>query len=126
MSALQFPAARQPVVTTDPDSGVPTFTRPWFLFFQALYSRAGGSSGPTITQVLLDSDAGVGIEELQAITAQANNDLQLQTGPPLDALMQGLDGVLTIDALRTEIGDLREQVAELNKAIQALNQATSL
>lgn len=126
MTALQFPAARQPVITTDPLSGVPTFTRPWFLFFQALYSRGGGSVGPTVTQILLDSDAGVGIEELQAVTAQANNDLLLQAPPPLDALIQGLDGALNIDALRAEIGDLREQVAELNKAIQALNQATSL
>lgn len=126
MSALQFPAARQPVITTDAQSGVPTFTRPWFLFFEALYSRAGGTSGPTVTQIQLESDAGLNVEELQSVTNQSLSDLSLQTSPPLDALQLLMQIAADADALRIEVGALREIVAEMQKSVQDLSQSTLL
>lgn len=126
MSALQFPAARQPVVTTDLETGVPTFTRPWFLFFQSLYTRVGGPFAPTVPEVAVDR-GGQGVMELQATTAQALSDLAIGDQTiPFDWMQFAIDAVVTNDALRTEIGALREEISEMKKTLNDLAQMTSL
>lgn len=143
--ALQLPAARTPVVLVDPQTGAPTFSRTWYLFFQAIYSRIGGSTDPDIT---IDHGVGLSVEGVQAIAAQASSDLSLNPQPALvdpqlfnqlvsdlgandlppglDWLQMTLDLAQTNDALRAEVGELREQFAELRKAIDGLGQMTSL
>ena len=44
MSAVTLPSPRTPVVTVDAQ-GVTTFSRAWFLFFQAQWLRTGGAAG---------------------------------------------------------------------------------
>ncbi len=39
-----LPGARTPVVNLDPNTGLMTFSRTWFLFFQALWLKTGGAS----------------------------------------------------------------------------------
>lgn len=110
---IKLPSPRQDVINTDAQSGVTMFTRPWFLFFQLVYQRIGGSLGAVtddlspantgyVLQAVNDQAPGSGIAETQAFFANADQSLEL----------------------RAEIGSLKDQVAELTKRFNDIQQGT--
>lgn len=102
MSSTRLPAARQPVIEIDPESGVNSFTRPWFLFFQFLFQQIGGAGAMTTTDLAQGVQSGT--EELRAM---------------MDTVTQGQD-------LRAEINGLRDKIAELEKTMADMQQGTTL
>lgn len=114
MSALKFPAARQPATELD-DRGFETFTRPWLLFFQQIYERVGGATGASSTDLnsSLFEDAGSG--ETNALLFAAEQALSQQ---PPDAL------VAVVESLLAEVSAQRDQIAELQKDLDAIRQGT--
>lgn len=114
MSAIKFPAERQPATMTD-DRGYETFTRPWLLFFQQLYERVGGAtgSGTTGIEASLFEDAGTSEANASLFTAEQSFG-QL----PPDALIQ------MVENLVAEVAAQRDQIAELQKDLDAIRQGT--
>lgn len=113
-AGIKLPSARQAVTSLN-EHGLPTFTRPWFLFFQQLYDRVGGATAPSITD--LDSnffeDAGSGETNAELFAFQSE---VRQAPPSLDSLVQ------RIEDLNNELAEQRALVAELIKTIQSLQQ----
>ncbi|WP_421883294.1 hypothetical protein [Methylibium sp.] len=118
--ALELIPPRVPL--TDPRTG--SITREWYRFFQALYQRAGGSSGETPEDLAQDMSDDGGLEELKATTFgieqqfgqlptvvfEESNDLT-----PANVLVQP-------DVIEAQLQALRDEVAELKKQVQALEQ----
>lgn len=103
------------VPVTDPQTGL--MTRDWYLFFQSMFIRVGGTNGTTIVinPDLLQDPPAVGTAEFTAIQLAA-----------LDALGQSPVSIpgTTFDDLLSEIRQTRDLVAELQKRIQDLQQGT--
>lgn len=116
MSALIIPSARQPVVVADAN-GNWAFSRPWFLFFQKLLDRVGGSSGDSIPDVIESVEADDGNSEttraLYALTDQV-------------ASLPGLPEFTPLDFMAEELRAVRDELTELRKAVEGLQQGTSL
>lgn len=93
---VKFPSARQPVWMRD-QSGLPVFTRPWFLFLQALWIRQGGASSPDTPDVVL--------QFAQEPVAQDSTPAALER-------------------LQGEVAQMRDEIAELYKEINSLRQGT--
>lgn len=115
MTTLIIPSARQPVVITDAN-GNTAFTRPWFLFFQRLLERIGGSSGEPIPDLIESADNGdSSAENSQALYALRD---QLESLPPQSqALFEFMAG---------ELQTVRDELAELRKDVEGLQQGTQL
>lgn len=107
--ALKFLPPR--VALMDPRSGL--ISREWYLFFQAVYDRIGGATGPSTTDLStsLFEDAGSG--ETNALLFELEQSVS-QTPAQYDQYVA--------DALLAEVSALREQVAELSKEIEAIKQ----
>jgi hypothetical protein len=115
-SPIKFPSARQPVTMVD-GNGQEVFTRPWFLFFQAVYERAGGAIGAgtgDLSESLFE-DAGSG--ETNALLFSAEQ-----------ALLQSIqtDQAVTLEVLVNEVLAQREQIAELVKELDSIKQGVQL
>jgi hypothetical protein len=110
--AIRFVPPRVQLV--NPQTGV--ISREWYLFFQGVFDRIGGATGPSLpdTYVSLFEDAGSSETNAALFVAEQ----ALQQLPP-SALAQ-------IDQLYAELNGLRELVSELTKEVEALKQATSL
>ena len=107
---LKFVPPRVPLL----DTRTGLISREWYLFFQGVFDRIGGANGPSSTDlsVSLFEDAGSGETNAALFTLdQALNQL------PQPAM-------LPADMLLAEVSDLREQVAELKKELDALKQST--
>lgn len=97
--AVTVPSAREPV--TYPDAtGKQVFSRSWFLFFQSIVERLGGSSGPGIGDIAESLDDG---------------DTDAQLASQLYALNDET-------RLRGEVNDLRAELAELRKTVEGMQQ----
>jgi hypothetical protein len=112
---IKLPSPRQPVVDIDPETKVAMFSRPWFLFFQLVFQRIGGSVGTT-TDELAPVDSG------QLPGSFALSDLA--QGPNPDFQGNFIDSVQALE-LRAVVGSLQDQVAELAKKFNDLQQGTS-
>lgn len=109
---IKFPSARQPVVDVD-DRGLQTFTRPWFLFFQQVFERVGGSISASTSDLAnsLFEDAGSGEANAEIFATQ-------QTFGQLPAFAQAQQ----IEALQTQLDEQRDLIAELIKEINNIKQ----
>ena len=80
-------------------------TREWYRFFEVLFYRVGGISASTPQEIISDTEQilgdDIGVEELRATFATELQSINL-----------------------AQIHSLREEVAELTKAVQALQQGT--
>lgn len=125
--ALKFVPPRVPLVT--PATGI--ISREWYMFFQGVFDRIGGSTGPNMFDLVQALPEDAGLEELKALLyATADSAAQsVQPQPDLfdDALAQSVQPQpnLLEDAL-AEIHNLREELAELTKTVQALQQGVSI
>lgn len=125
MTDIFFAPLRVPVTDS---AGL--MSREWYLFFQAMFLRVGGTSGSTIAinPDLLQSPLSEGTSELLALQLSAA-DAAGQIPPtipsiwPDDQSPPAIPGI-TFDDLLGELRQTRDQVAELTKRIQDLQQGT--
>lgn len=116
------------VALTDPRTGL--ISREWYLFFQGIYIRAGGATGPSTTDVSGSLFEDAGSSETNAMLFSLEDELkqapqsELLNTEPADQSPKYEQ--YTLDALTTELNGLRELVAELTKEVESLKQATSL
>lgn len=107
---LKFIPPRVPLL--DVRTGL--ISREWYLFFQGVFDRIGGANGPSVFDLSasLFEDAGSSETNAQLFSVeQALNQLPQQALTP-------------IDVLQAEMSELREQVAELKKELDAIKQGT--
>lgn len=107
--SLQFVPPRVPL--TDPRTGL--ISREWYLFLQGIFIRIGGSQGQSSTDIVQDLADDAGVEEMKA-TVFANQDAINQLRA--EALQA------TVDQLITEVQEQRDQITELQKSVQSLQQ----
>jgi len=88
-------------------------SREWYLFLQQLFNRVGGSSSQTPDDILQGVPNELGAAELLALQSTAADDAG-QVPVMLPATM--------FDDVIAELQQAREQVAELMKQIQGLQQ----
>lgn len=109
---LKFIPPRVPLL----DSRTGLISREWYLFFQGVFDRIGGSNGQSIPDVIQDLPDDAGLEELKAVTFSQLDGLG-QLPPQVEAIL--------VDAL-SELHSLRDQVAELTKTVQDLQQGINI
>lgn len=119
---IKFIPPRVPL--TDPRSGI--ISREWFLFFQGVFTRIGGATGPSTEDNAISAFEDAGSGETNAMLFSVEQALmQLpvseQPIPMCDQVPPYAPS--EIDQLQTELNGLRELVAEMAKDIQALKQA---
>lgn len=103
------------VPLTDPRTGL--MSREWYLFFQSLFIRVGGTSGTTILinpDLLQDPVSPGGAESLALQLAASDAFGQLPVAIPST----------TFDDVLSELQQTRDLVGELMKRIQDLQQGT--
>lgn len=100
--------------------------REWYLLFQAMFNRSGGSTGQSTDDLLQGIPNELGAAELLALQSSAA-DAAGQLPPSIPALT--LDdqsppviAQLPSNDLSAELNQARDQVAELQKRIQDLQQ----
>lgn len=108
-----FAPIRTPVV--DPATNL--MNREWYLFFQALWLRTGGTVAPSSDDILQNPDTTVNLSEALAGDASVTNLFSsLPTSQP----------TVVDQSILEVVAGLRDQVAELTKDIQELRQNPSL
>lgn len=122
VSVLSFP--RRIPITRDGQLGSDDFLR----FIEAAINRLGGPIAPTISELDMQQFADAGIEEGKALVASFAD--QAASGPLQDTapLLRAIEDAQTqppgvteqINALTTEVHELREIVHTLITEIQAL------
>lgn len=113
MSANPLFFAPYKVPLTDPQTGL--MSRAWYMFFQSLFNRVGGTAGQSNDDILQGVPNELGSAELLALQSSAA-DAAGQVPPTIpDA---------TFDDLLGELRQVRDQVAELAKSLQGLQQGT--
>jgi hypothetical protein len=124
MDSLKFVPQR--VKLTDGNNEI---TRPWYLFLQGLYIRVGGALGE-------DGETTADLAPVQSSDsvayALADSLGQAPSGVSSDNAAAGLDVAPAqydkpdINQILAELNALRDQVAELTKTVQDLQQGTML
>lgn len=111
--ALRFIPPRVQLV--DPRTGM--ISREWYLFLQGVFNRVGGANGASTTDITASLFEDAGSSETNALLFTAE---QAAGQNPLPADPQTLDLVLA------ELSAQRDQIAELIKAVQDLQQSVLL
>lgn len=109
--ALKFVPPRVPL--TDPRTGI--ISREWYLFFQGVFDRIGGANAPTPEDLSASFFEDAGSGETNALLFTVEQALS-QTPPAASDV--------ALDTLLGEVSELREQVAELRKELDAIRQGT--
>ena len=101
------------VQLTDPRTGM--VSREWYLFFQGVFNRIGGSNGAGTSDITESLFEDAGSSETNAMLFELEQAAgQYPTPQPL-AIEQ---------VLQAEISELRDTVAELKKDLDAIRQGT--
>lgn len=106
---IYFAPIRTPLVDTR--NGL--MAREWYLFFQALWLRTGGTQAPDTDDSPADTNQGLVADQVQISLDDSN---QLNQSP----LPQALDA--QVEQLFVMLAGQQDQIAELVKDIQALRQ----
>jgi hypothetical protein len=109
MSKLTLPRAGIPVILGD------RVSPEWFRFFHDLNERVGGVSGASNDDLSASQFEDAGIEETKALLARVA-DAAAQVPPQEQAF------VLALESLVSEVEEMRRQLRELTKAVEALQQ----
>lgn len=98
------------------DSRTGLMSREWYLFFQAMFFRIGGSTGQSNDDLLQGVPEELGAAELLASQLTA-----------FDAIAQTptVPAVVVYDTL-AEVNVMRDQIAELTKRLDDIQQGTML
>lgn len=135
MTTFTVPSSREPVTYIDP-SGKTAFSRSWFLFFQGLFERVGGASGTgtsDLAESIDDGDSDTQLaSQVYALTDEVRGAPPDTASADLYALADELRGLppdqplTTLDLLLGELNDLRSELTELRKAVEGIQQGTTL
>jgi hypothetical protein len=126
--ALRFVPPR--VAFVDISTGM--IAREWYLFLQGLFNRVGGANGSSTTDLVASLFEDAGSSETNArlfAVEQALGQAPLPFTPTADSPSEQLPAYqqfVQLDALQTELYELRETVAELKKDLDAIRQGTLL
>lgn len=116
MSALTVPSAREPVTYLDA-SGKTAFTRPWFLFFQNVRALLGGGTSGGIDDLQETIDDGDSDPQLAAALYALQDEVRKAPAPIAP---------VSDNALLAELNGVREEVAELRKLVEGIQQGATL
>lgn len=108
---IYFAPLRVPLV--DPQTGI--ISREWYLLFQAIFNRIGGTSGQSTDDLLQGMPNELGAAELLALQA---SDAQAAAQSPPMILGNSFDDLLG------EMRQTRDALAELGKQLQGIQQGT--
>jgi hypothetical protein len=111
--AIFFAPLRVPL--TDERTGL--MSREWYLFFQAMFLRIGGTNGQSNDDLLQGIPEELGAAELLALQISAADGIA-QTPPAIPAL--------TVNDLTGELQAMRDQMAEITKRLDDIQQGTLL
>jgi hypothetical protein len=111
--ALRFIPPRVQLV--DPRTGM--ISREWYLFFQGVFNRIGGSEGASTPDIVASLFEDAGSSETNAMLFTAEQSFGQQPAPTQFVLP---------DAADPEVAALRAEVAELKKVIDSVLQGTLL
>lgn len=112
--AIYFAPLKVPV--SDPRTGL--MSREWYLFFQAMFKRSGGTIAPTPDDSLQGVPDAIGTADLLALVAKAD-DAAAQTPPSIAPLPAFQD-------MSAELQTVRDQLAEVLKRLDDAQQGTQL
>jgi hypothetical protein len=94
------------------------FNRTWYLFFQSVFQRIGGATGPSATDLSASMFEDAGGSETNAVLFRSIQDAGQSQQPMI---------VMTADAwsdLALQVGSLQDQITELTKEVQGIRQGT--
>ena len=112
MTTVTLPRAGIPLI--GPDGRV---TSEWFRFFHDITQRVGGVAGASADDLALSQFGDAGIEELKQALYRSSNEF---------GQAPAMQPILSSDDIQAELSALRDLLAEQGKAIEALNQGTTL
>jgi hypothetical protein len=114
MSIVTLPRAGIPIGTVSINGQqVPVSLHPEFQrYFETLFVRTGGATGAGNEELTLSQFEDAGIEESKAFAFALADEMRQQPRPI----------AVQIEAIETMISDLASVVAELSKAVDAINQ----
>lgn len=120
--AIKFVAPR--VALVDSNGNI---TREWYLFFQGIFDRVGGSTGSSTTDLSASAFEDAGIEETKAALFRAIIDFGQNTVPQPDFIPAGdvtplAQAAQDISHLQAELASQRDTITELTKVVQGLQQ----
>lgn len=108
-----FAPLRVPVI----DARTGLMSREWYLFFQAMFLRIGGANGQSNDDLLQGVPEELGAAELLALQLTAS-DAVAQITPPISAA--------TVYDMLGELNSMRDQMAEVTKRLNDIQQGTML
>lgn len=108
---IYFAPSRVPVI----DARTGLMSREWYLFFQAMFLRTGGTQAPDQDDLAMSAPLVNSPPDLAALQT-AVLDLASQSPPAIPA-------AAVVEALQAEMQETRDQVAELLKTVQDMRQA---
>ena len=112
-NAIFFAPLRVPLI----DERTGLMAREWYLFFQAMFLRIGGTNGLSQDDLLQGIPEELGVAELLALQLTAQDGLA--QAPPAAA-------AVTFDDVLGELRATRDQVAELTKRLDDIQQGTMI
>lgn len=101
------------VALTDPRTGM--VSREWYLFFQGVFNRVGGANGPSTEDVSGSLFEDAGSSETNSMLFALDQAFGQQ---PVNSQTS------SVDALQSEICELRAIVTELKRDLDAVRQGT--
>lgn len=115
---IKLPSSRQPVTTSD-GNGQEVFTRPWFLFLQAVYERIGGAISPSTTDLAEDLFEDAGTSETNAVLFDLEKTV-FQDPPSVSYIVP--DNQSSVAVLTSLVKSLAAELAEIQKELNAIKQ----
>lgn len=127
--ALKFVPPRVAII----DSRTGLISREWYLFFQGVFDRIGGPLGEGNADLSASMFEDAGIEEIKAavynlaqVFGQDPPIPEAQTVALLDQSPSQQVLIETVQDLVGQVQELRDQLAEVAKELQAIKQSTVL
>ena len=102
------------VAFVDPRSGM--ITREWYLFLQGVFTRIGGATGESTTDIVASLFEDAGSSETNAMLFELEQSVSQVPASQ----------VLVMDTMQAEISELRDTVSELRKELDAIRQGPSI
>lgn len=114
MSIVTLPRAGIPIGTVSVNGqSVPVALHPEFQrYFETLFARTGGATGAGNDELTLSQFEDAGIEESKSLAFALADELR-QLPTPV---------AVQLEAIESTLSDLAALVAELSKAVEAINQ----
>lgn len=112
-SPIFFAPLRVPL--TDARTGL--MSREWYLFFQALWLRSGGSIAQSNDDLLQNNATAMSSSDVLALTQSSDQDFAQAPLPPVALASDDAEHLIA------QLSFVRDQVSEILKALQDIQQA---